>query len=234
MSSLKKCENDVPTSTNGVPAGSFSFWLRGTEASLRSGGGGADVPCGACRGCCRSSMFIHIGPEEAQTIRQIPRALLFPAPGLPKGHLLMGYDEQGRCPMLVGDECSIYEDRPKTCRDYDCRVFAATGVAVDSRTQAEIARRVKAWEFTYESEDGREEHRILKEAAAFLEKNRDLFPQGSLPGNPTQLAVLAVRIFRLFSSMMGKGRAFPGSQVRATVCFVKEKFRGGGRSPEFS
>jgi hypothetical protein len=93
---------------------------------------------------------------------------------------------------------------------------------------------VKAWEFTYESEDGREEHRILKEAAAFLEKNRDLFPQGSLPGNPTQLAVLAVRIFRLFSSMMGKGRAFPGSQVRATVCFVKEKFRGGGRSPEFS
>jgi hypothetical protein len=45
-----------------------------------------------------------------------------------------------------------------------------------------------------------------KEAAAFLEKNRDLFPQRSLPANPTQFAVLAVRIFKLFPSMTVDGR----------------------------
>ena len=216
-SNKRECKNDE----GGVPAGSFSIWLSGTEALLESGSGGADVPCGTCRGCCRSSMFIHIGPEETQTIRRIPRALLFPAPGLPKGHALMGYDEEGRCPMLIEGECSIYEDRPQTCRDYDCRVFAATGVAVDPRTQAEIARRVKAWVFTYEGEESREEHRILKEAAAFFERNRDLLPQLSLLGNPTQLAVLAVRVFRLFSGITGKKRkgasAIPDAEIAHAI-----------------
>jgi uncharacterized protein len=183
----------------GVPAGSFSQWLHGTEASLRSGAGGADVPCGTCRGCCRSSMFIHVGPGETRSIQRIPRALLFPAPGQPKGHVLMGYSDQGKCPMLVDNQCSIYEDRPQTCRDYDCRLFAATGVSVEHRDQPEIADRVKQWVFEYETEESREEHKIVKQAAAFLEKNRDLFPQGMLPSYPVQLAALAVNIYRLFS-----------------------------------
>ena len=187
-----------------VPAGGFSAWLRVTESSLRTGTGSADVPCGACRGCCRSSMFIHIRPEESQTLRRIPRKLLFPAPGLPNGHVLMGYDDQGRCPMLKGGECSIYEDRPQTCRDYDCRVFAATGIAVDREAQPEIARRVAAWAFTYESGESRAEHGTVQAAAAFLQANRDLFPPGSLPNYPVQLAALAVRIYRLFSDLTSK------------------------------
>lgn len=187
-----------------VPAGEFSAWLSCTEASLRSGDGGADVPCGACRGCCRSSMFIHIRPEETQTLRRIPRALLFPAPGLPKGHVLMGYGDQGQCPMFVNNQCSIYEDRPQTCRDYDCRVFAATGVLVDAETQPEIARRVQEWAFTYAAEEGREKDRSVKAAAAFLTKNKDLFPSGSLPGYPVQLAALAVRVRRVISQMSAR------------------------------
>jgi Fe-S-cluster containining protein len=199
-----KGSNDASGEQASMPAGEFSQWLRSTGESLGSGKGGADVPCGSCRGCCRSSMFIHIKPEETQTIQRIPRQLLFPAPGLPKGHVLMGYSDEGRCPMLVDNECSIYEYRPQTCRDYDCRVFAATGIAVDPQAQAEIARRIKAWVFHYESEEGRREHTILREAGAFLQKNRDLFPSGGLPGYPVQLAALAVRIYRLFSDMTTK------------------------------
>jgi Fe-S-cluster containining protein len=146
-------------------------------------------------------MFIHIRPEETQTIQRIPRALLFPVPGLPDGHVLMGYDDQGRCPMLIGNQCSIYEVRPQTCRDYDCRVFAATGIPVDRQNQPEIADRVRRWVFDYEGEESREEHKIVKQAAAFLEMNRDLFPMGSLPSYPVQLAALAVSIYRLFSEM---------------------------------
>ena len=198
MSGKKLGKSDASGEAAGVPAGEFSKWLRDTEASLRSGKGGAKVPCGTCRGCCRSSMFIHIGPEETETIRRIPRALLFAAPGLPKGHMVMGYGDQGACPMLVDGECSIYEDRPRTCRDYDCRVFAATGIAVDEQTQAEIADRVKAWVFDYESEESRQERRIVEKAARFLEENRDLFPPGSVPGYPVQLSALAVRVYRLF------------------------------------
>ena len=60
-------------------------------------------------------------------------------------------------------------------------------------TQAEIANRVKAWVFDYASQESREESRDLKAAAAFLEKNRDLFPPVSLPSYPVQLAALAVK-----------------------------------------
>jgi len=157
------------------------------------------VPCGTCTACCRSSMFIHIQPDETRTLERIPRALLFPAPGRPKGHVVMGYDDQGHCPMLVDNKCSIYEDRPRTCRSYDCRVFAATGVQVDPQTQPDIAQRAGAWEFQYESQESRDEHRAVKAAAAFLEKNGHLFPQGSLPTQPAQLAALGLRIWRLFS-----------------------------------
>jgi uncharacterized protein len=118
--------------------------------------------------------------------------------------VLMGYDDKGQCPMFVDNQCSIYEDRPQTCRDYDCRVFAATGIAVEREIQPEIAQRVAAWEFSYESEGGSEEHRLLKEAAAFLSANRDLFPQGSLPSYPVQLAALAVRVYRLFAELKAK------------------------------
>jgi Fe-S-cluster containining protein len=146
-------------------------------------------------------MFIHIKPEETQTIQRIPRALLFPAPGLPKGHVLMGYSDKGHCPMLIDNKCSIYDYRPQTCRDYDCRVFTATGVPVDPRTQPEIAYRVNEWVFSYGTEESREEHSTLQKAAAFLLENRDLFPQGSLPSQPSQLAAVAVRIYRLFADM---------------------------------
>jgi hypothetical protein len=81
--------DDDSGAQRGVSAGEFSNWLRVTEAALRSGEDGTDVPCGSCRGCCRSSMFIHIGPEEVETIRRIPKGLLFPAPGFPRGHVLM-------------------------------------------------------------------------------------------------------------------------------------------------
>ena len=196
-------EVEAPIPPGRVAAGDFSIWLRTTEASLRSGSSGANVPCGTCRGCCRSSMFIHIRPDESKTLRRIPRALLFPAPGLPKGHVLMGYDDKGQCPMLIDEQCSIYEDRPQTCRDYDCRVFAATGIDVDPQTQAEIAGRVDEWLFSYETQESHHEQAALKAAAAFLKDNRDLFPQQRLPSYPVQLAALAVRVYTLFSDRQG-------------------------------
>ncbi len=184
-----------------LPAGNFSEWLRDTEALLRSRKVGVNVPCGSCRGCCRSSMFIHVKPEEKETLRRIPRALLFPAPGLPKGHVLMGYGDSGQCPMFMDGKCSIYEHRPQTCRDYDCRIFAATGMPVDEHIQSEIARRVSEWVFSYDTEEDRAEHTTLQRATTFLRTNRDLFPEGSLPSQPGPLAAIAVNIYRLFADM---------------------------------
>ena len=124
-----------------TPAGRFSEWLD----AIRSRGEMA-VPCGLCAACCTSSQFVHIEPDEAETLARVPAALRFAAPGLPAGHVVLGYDERGHCPMLIDGACSIYEHRPRTCHTYDCRVFAATGVEPDP-SQNGIAARVRAWRF---------------------------------------------------------------------------------------
>ena len=123
------------------PAGRFSEWLDalGSGEEMR-------VPCDGCVACCTSSQFVHVEPDEIETLARVPAALRFPAPGLPKGHVVLGYDEHGRCPMLIDGACSIYEHRPRTCRTYDCRVFAATGVEPDP-SQPEIRARVREWRF---------------------------------------------------------------------------------------
>ena len=145
----------------------------------------AEVPCNGCTACCTSSQFVHIAPDEIETLAEIPAELVFPAPGLPKGHVVLGYDERGHCPMLVDDHCSIYEHRPRTCRTYDCRIFPATGldVAQGDASKVRIAERARRWRFTYASETDHDAHGALKATAATLMVAGD---------NATQRAVLAI------------------------------------------
>lgn len=76
--------------------------------------------------------------------------------------MLLGYDAAGRCPLLVHGGCSIYPDRPRTCRTYDCRVFTAAGVTPDKPL---IAERVRSWSFTYDDEVSRSLHEAVVAAA---------------------------------------------------------------------
>lgn len=98
--------NDEPLS-----GGDFSAWMTQVERAIR-GEGASDVPCGSCTACCTASQFVHIGPDEMDTLSHIDPSLVFPAPGLPRGHVVLGYDERGHCPMLIDNQCSIYEHRP--------------------------------------------------------------------------------------------------------------------------
>jgi uncharacterized protein len=191
-----------PTARDGsreapVPAGPFAEWLSGMERALRRDGE-SDVPCGACTACCTSSQFVHIEPDETETLARIPAALMFPAPRAPKGHVLLGYDERGRCPMLIDDACSIYEHRPRTCRTYDCRVFPGAGVAIDDPAQRAIARRVERWEFDHPADADRVEHDAVRAAAVFIRDHEDLLPGPVAPANATQRAVLAIRVHDAF------------------------------------
>jgi Fe-S-cluster containining protein len=135
-----------PTSYDGVlAAGNFSSWLVGMQGAIR-GENESVVPCGGCTACCTSFQFVHIEPDESDTLAHIPAELLFPAPRLPPGHVVLGYDERGHCPMLVDDQCSIYEHRPRTCRTYDCRIFPAAGLEIDDDDKARIARQSQRWQ----------------------------------------------------------------------------------------
>ncbi|MCU1457406.1 MAG: hypothetical protein JWL73_1498 [Actinomycetia bacterium] len=189
--------DDEGLETEEHSAGGLADWLRGMRSALR-GEHDADVPCGGCTACCRSSQFVHIGPEETDALAAIPPALLFPAPQMPEGHVLMGYDWQGRCPMLTDAGCSIYEHRPRTCRTYDCRVFAASGVEIDDAGKEMIAARVRQWRFDDPSAADRRVQDALRSAVRYIREHGDLLPEGSEPVTATRLAVLAVEIVEAF------------------------------------
>ena len=204
-----------------LPAGDLGAWLAALPGAI-AGEHDADVPCGSCTGCCTSSQFIAIGPDEVDTLRAIPAALRFPAPGRPAGHVLLGYDERGHCPMLVDGACSIYEHRPRTCRTYDCRVFAAAGLEPDDATKAAIADRVRRWRFTHPTADDRARHDAVRAAAAFLRRRLREWPAGTLPSTATHQAVLATEIHELFLAtdpVTGERRVVEpdAEQVRAAV-----------------
>ncbi len=186
-----------------LAVGGFSSWLRMTR-SAQADGGAAHVPCGECRACCSSSYFVHIAPHETQTLARIPAELLFPAPDLPKGTVVMGYDEHGRCPMLRDQGCSIYEHRPLTCRSYDCRVYAAAKIAADRAAITEQARR---WRFSHPASDDRDRHAAVAAAARFLQGHGECFPGGAAPDRPAQMALLAIRVHELFLETEGESAA---------------------------
>lgn len=203
-----------------LPAGGLSAWLAAMQRAL-DGDEAADVPCGDCTGCCTSSQFVLVGPDETDTLAHIPPELLFRAPRMPAGHVLMGYDERGHCPMLVDGACSIYAHRPRTCRTYDCRVFPATGVELDDAPGGDdagrvaIARRSRRWRFAHPGERDRVEHEALQAAARYVREHADRLPEGAAPVTATQHAVLAVRIHGAF---LGRDEPDPAAlEVALTV-----------------
>ncbi len=174
----------------------FSIWLKEFTGALKGINDGS-VPCGECVGCCTSSYFIHIKPTDRESIKHIPRELMFPAPGLPKGHYLLGYDDKGHCPMFKGGRCSIYSYRPETCRQYDCRIYPATGIFPDNE-KPEILRKAKGWNFDVSSSEDIEAIEAVRASSQFIEKYHDHFPKEFIPRNSPQQAVLAIRIHSEF------------------------------------
>lgn len=176
-----------------VAAGPFGPWLEQTRAALR-GAAGVDVPCGDCVGCCVSSYPIPLRAADSRAIAEVP--LQFFA-RTPKGQAVMVAREDGTCPMFNAGECSIYGDRPQTCRDYDCRVFAAAGIEAGGYEREVINRRVREWRFSYSTDAERAAHTAVRAAAAFIRDKADCFPE-RVPVVPTGIAVLAIKVYTVF------------------------------------
>lgn len=80
-----------------------------------------EVPCGDCSLCCRLSPYLtpekissgkypmsFVQPNEIEIQNNIgPKVILF--------------RKNNSCGMLLNNKCSIYEDRPFACRQFDCR-----------------------------------------------------------------------------------------------------------------
>ena len=181
-------------------AGDFDSWLRSILASFKTGAG-IDVPCGECRGCCSAGRFVHLLPSDEPAHSAIPKQFLLRAPGMPKGHAVMGYLDSGICPMLKAGNCSVYSSRPSTCRTFDCRVLAAAGLSMDGKWNERINERVKAWQFSFSSADGRRRLKAIQDSAAFIQQHAAAFPSGRAPTEPTSIAVLAIKVHPVFLSL---------------------------------
>jgi uncharacterized protein len=179
-----------------LPAGNFSEWLRDMRTAL-AGRGGMNVACGDCRGCCVSSYYVKVRPRETVALERIGDANLEPGPPGDPDSRLMGFRANGHCLMLVDGNCSIYEDRPETCRSYDCRVFTAAGMNAGDDKPV-INQRVAGWRFAYPDERDRREHRAVTAAANYLRQHPVRFRSGRVPSKATEIAVLAVKSYEVF------------------------------------
>ncbi len=178
-----------------VDAGPFGQWLLQARAALR-GNGGMNVPCGECVGCCTSGYSILLRPHDV-ALDVVPVTFLSSVKGLAYPYAKMNPLPNGHCPMFQNGKCCIYAQRPQTCLDYDCRVFAAAGIET-SADRPVINKRIREWRFTYESEVDRQAHAAVQSAAAFISEHAAAFPAGWLPNNPSGLAVLAIKVYAQF------------------------------------
>lgn len=205
----------------------FSTWLRATRLALARGTG-VEVPCGTCRACCTSSYFIHISPRETRTLARIPKKFLTAAPGLPKGHVLLGYFENGHCPLFVENACSVYAFRSLTCRNYDCRIFAATGLAAGGPEKAEINRKARSWKFAYPTQRDRDQQTALRATVKFLQARDGSFPAGFVPRRPSVLAVFAIKVYGVFLRYLEESgevrRALPERALIKAIMRAYAKF----------
>jgi Fe-S-cluster containining protein len=204
-----------------VAAGAFSAWADAARAA-QLGDGDASVPCAGCTACCRSSFFVHIGPDETEALRRIPPALLVRAPGLPPGYKVLGYDERGHCPMLVDDRCSIYEHRPMTCRKFDCRVLSAAGLDPDGPGQEALTERVLAWRFDVRAQRDRVARDAVRAAVAYLDAHPECFEPGRNPVNAVQRSVTALAVYELFVGADGEVTEPEADAVTAALAHIDE------------
>lgn len=111
------------------------YQQRTLETVVPKDGAQMPVDCAGCARCCRSAFLVKLRPEEAA---RLPHDVRDGAAYL---------QHRGRdCVMFDAEtnRCSIYEDRPVSCRQYDCRPLWLAGLRNRQRGQ-EINERLEAW-----------------------------------------------------------------------------------------
>ena len=180
-----------------IAAGPFAAWLAHARATLR-GDAGIDVPCGDCTGCCTSGYSIQLRPADHRALAAVPAQWLMEPAAFAPGQKTLAPRPDGTCRMLESGRCTIYADRPQTCLDYDCRVFAAAGIDAGGEDKAVINRRVRDWRFDYPDEEDRRAHAAVRAAARFIRRVGDGSAGIRVPTSPMGVAVLAVKVSDVF------------------------------------
>lgn len=157
----------------------------------------ADVPCDGCVGCCVSAYPIPLRPRDQVALERVPAVnLSLPVGGGGLARMLPRPD--GTCPMLEAGRCMIYAGRPQTCRDYDCRIYAAAGLEPDGERPV-IRDRVREWRFSFTDPQDARRAEAVRRAAVFIRRHAGAFPPAVRAHSATAAAVLAVKVWPLFA-----------------------------------
>ena len=169
--------------------GSPVTWLRKLKKQHSRGGDTtADVPCGDCNACCHeTSVFLE--PDEVDKYRCVQES---DSDGQSQPRLERNEDES--CVYL--DEqgaCSIYERRPKLCRNFDCRPLAFCGIQLKEKEK--LSEGLEHWDMTPRSTEDRE-------VLLALDLSRRLFKEYDL-----QADVASVMLFAMLDDSRPLARA---------------------------
>jgi Fe-S-cluster containining protein len=85
----------------------------------------ATVNCGHCTACCRDAPLIVLTEgERPEPFDKMVRIVVECDDGKEKSFWLLPHQPNGDCYYLRDGQCSVYEQRPKMCRTFDCRFIA--------------------------------------------------------------------------------------------------------------
>jgi len=81
---------------------------------------GLKFSCTGCGDCCRSPGFVKLTGKDIRRFNRANLEIKVDWRRLPQGELIpvIAKEYKDPCPLLEGDECSIYKDRPEQCRTY--------------------------------------------------------------------------------------------------------------------
>jgi hypothetical protein len=100
-------------------------------------------------------------------------------------------------------------------------VFAAAGIAAGGSEKEVINQRVKSWKFSYPTAQDRADHLAVQAAASFIQKNAASFPGGRVPDNPSQLAILALKVYSIF---LDKDKTATNPQIANAIIKASREF----------
>jgi Fe-S-cluster containining protein len=84
-----------------------------------------EVPCGSCRACCYLGVELLAGDDVDFYVNKERVQIVDERGGAVTTKLILRRREDGACAYLGPDGCTIYENRPISCREFDCRDWLA-------------------------------------------------------------------------------------------------------------
>jgi Fe-S-cluster containining protein len=114
------------------PFGSVTTFLREHDAGVRAGA--TKTPCGTCTACCVSKEWAAV-PLSAEEAERFADCAHYSA-----GTWLLDRKPDGSCVKLIEGKCSVYQQRPRTCRLFDCRWAALIEAICRFGVADELAR----------------------------------------------------------------------------------------------